>query len=435
MLGGVLAAGAATMSVAIGFAIAHVWAWTVAALVAGVALLTVAFAQGRGRSVCRRAAERKQQLADDALAAERTAASAVAAVLDPLGMPSMAELTRRRTRLDELEACAAAAARSVDRARLARESALAAGAQFDRLAQELVPGLTAGRVELRAAVNARSARKRERAGIDAHVNALELQKSTILGSDDEYALKAELDRLVHDGVEPLTEDGGTSLRVMDAERDEIANHLRIAGESLSHLQGELASAESHAADIAEMDEAAARLDADIARLEAFERAVTLAKATLEVRTQEAHQAFARRLEDYAAQTLAAITGGRYAEIFVDPATLAIRVRVPETQAIVDLEQLSAGTRDQAYLVVRFAMARMFGEGMEVPPLLLDDPFAYWDAARIERCLPIIVRGAHDHQAIVFTSSLELANAAVAQGAHRIDLGMPQGDRRLAPSPA
>ena len=37
--------------------------------------------------------------------------------------------------------------------------------------------------------------------------------------------------------------------------------------------------------------------------EQFERAVTLAKTTLETRTREAHQAFARRLEDYAAAAL------------------------------------------------------------------------------------------------------------------------------------
>ncbi|GAC1416011.1 MAG: hypothetical protein NVSMB5_05860 [Candidatus Velthaea sp.] len=434
-LGGILAGGAAAMCVAIGFAIAHSWMWAIAALAVGIALLSVAFTQGRIRGERRRSAERKQHQADEALAAERTAASTVAAVLDPLGLPSVEELTRRRERLHELEARAAAARRSVERANAARANAASAGAHFDRIAALMVPEVTDDREGVRAAVRARSARARERVGLDAHVNALELRKTTILGSDDEYVLEGELDHLVRDGVEPFAEDGGSSLRLIEAERDEIANQLRAAGETLSHLQGELARAESHVADLAGMDERAVRIETEVARLEAFERAVTLAKTTIDTRTQEAHRGFARRLEDYAAQTLAAITAGRYAEIFVDPATLTIRVRVPETQAIVDLEQLSAGTRDQAYLVVRFAMARMFAEGIEVPPLLLDDPFAYWDGTRIERCLPIIVRGAHDNQAILFTSSAELAQAAVAQGAHRIDLGMTQGDRRLTPSPA
>jgi len=70
------------------------------------------------------------------------------------------------------------------------------------------------------------------------------------------------------------------------------------------------------------------------------------------------------------------------------------------------------------------MARMFGEGIETPPLLLDDPFAYWDAARIERCLPVIEHGARAAQAILFTASRELADAAVRRGAHRLDLPEP-----------
>jgi hypothetical protein len=56
--------------------------------------------------------------------------------------------------------------------------------------------------------------------------------------------------------------------------------------------------------------------------------------------------------------------------------------------------------------------------------LLDDPFAYWDAQRIERCLPIVERGALDGQTLLFTSSEELARAAAARGAQRIDLSSP-----------
>ena len=97
------------------------------------------------------------------------------------------------------------------------------------------------------------------------------------------------------------------------------------------------------------------------------------------------------------------------------------MRVPETQAIVDLDALSAGTRDQVYLIVRFAMARMFAEGLELPPLLLDDPFVYWDDARIERCLPLLLHNGFGAQTIVFTSSPELAEAAASFGAARIDL--------------
>ena len=424
ILGTVLAIGCLAFVVAIGFAIAHIWDWTAGLFAFGLVLTTIVFAQGRGRARARRDAVRKQKHADDALTAERVAASAVAAVLDPLGLPNVDELARRRERLAELEARERAAARSAERARVTRDVANTTAATFDRLAAAMLPDISGERAGLRAAANVRAARKRERDGIDAHLSALELQKSTILGNDDEYALETELDELVRDGVNPQDAPPATNARIVEAERANIAKSLRTAGETLSRLQGELQNAETQVADLATMDEEIARTQSEIDRLETFERAIVLGKSTLEQRTQEAHQAFARRLEDYAAQTFSAITGGRYAQIFVDPTTLAIRVRVPENNAIVDLESLSAGTRDQAYLVVRFAMARMFAEGMETPPLLLDDPFAYWDAARIERCLPLVVHAAEDAQTIVFTSSDELASAAVASGALRIDLAAP-----------
>jgi len=117
-----------------------------------------------------------------------------------------------------------------------------------------------------------------------------------------------------------------------------------------------------------------------------------------------------------------VTGGRYSDVRVDPATLAVRVRVPETGEIVDLDRLSLGTREQAYLVARLAMVRMFSEGLEIAPLLLDDPFAFWDDARIARCLPILMPASNDGaQVIVFTTSREFVAAAAARGARTIDL--------------
>ncbi len=439
-LGALLAVGGAMFLIAVSFAIAHWWELAATALVVSAIVLTIAFSQGRSRAGRRREADRKQKVADDALAAEHLAASVVAAVLEPLGLPSFDEVARRRERLTELEARAATAARLAERAHTAREDADARAARFDAIARELVPDITGDRAGLHAAIAVRSARKRERLGIEAHLNALEMRKSTILGSDDEFALEAELEALARAGVSSETGEEPSALRLIEAERTEYAEHLRAAEQMLSHLQGELESAEAHIADLAALDESLGHTRLEITRLEAFERAVSLARDIIDTRMTEEHQKFARRLENYAAQTLDTITGGRYGEIFVDPQTLAIQVRVPETRNRVGLDALSAGTRDQAYLVVRFAMARMFAEGLETPPLLLDDPFAYWDAERIERCLPIVEAGMPAAQTLLFTSSEDLAGAAVARGAHRIDLSAsnestPARGRRPTPTPA
>ncbi|MEA2663765.1 MAG: hypothetical protein QOI11_709 [Candidatus Eremiobacteraeota bacterium] len=397
------------------------WLFVALAVAVAVVLAAATVARARVRGAHRREAEAKQHVADAALADERLAAGTVASVLERLGVASIDELARRRERWLALSAREAGAAKCAARARAARDAADAEGTRFDALALALVPDLLGPREARRAAARTRAARRRERDGIDNGLAMLTLRRKRIMGSEDDFALQAEYDALLAAGVEPAAEDDTASLPALERERAELDARAREAERGVASLEGELRGAEETIPDVAALDEALAATRAEIARLEAFARAVELARATVEKRKDEAHRGFARRLEEYSAGVLGAISAGRYGEIRLDPATHAIRVRIPETGAIEDLALLSAGTRDQVALVVRFATARMFAEGLETPPLILDDPFAYWDTARIERCLPVLARGAADAQTLLFTASPELAEAAAAAGATRIGL--------------
>ena len=404
-----------------GVAIAHLWLLTAVATVVATVLGFAAAARARARADRRREADAKQQIADAAAAEERTAAQAVARVLEPLGIVTLDELADRRRRFAALTAREQAARKAELRARTARESAQAAAASFDELANALVPDVAGERGARRGVAHERAARRRQREGLDARLAMLAMQRSTILHGDDDFALQAELEALVASGVEPAADDDPRTLRALERERTALDARVREAERLVANLEGELRAGEENVPDVAALDEALALTRAECARLDAFDRAVKLARKTIDTHKEEAHRAFARRLQDYSANALRAITGGRYGEIHVDPATLAIRVRIPETGMIEDLDRLSAGTRDQIALVVRFATARMFAEGLETPPLILDDPFAFWDAARIERCLPVLVHGTLDTQCILFTASPKLADAAAEAGATRIDL--------------
>ncbi len=422
LAGALVAAALAGTAADVGVAIAHVWLWTAVATVLAAVLAVAAFGRARARAARLRDADAKQRIADAALAEERTAADAVAGVLQPLGIAAMDELVRRRGRFVALAARERAALKAEARARTARDGALAEAARFDVLADALVPDAHGDRAARRDAAAARAARRRERDGLDARLAMLAMQRDTILQGDDEFALQAEYAALLAGGTEPAAEHDPQSLRALEAERAELDARARDAEKAVANLEGELRAGEENVRDVAALDEAQAATRAEIARLEAFERAVVLARRTIEARKDEAHRAFARRLEEYGASVLGTITAGRYAELRLDPSTLAIRVRVPETGTIEDIDKLSAGTRDQIALVVRFATARMFAEGLETPPLILDDPFAFWDAERIARCLPVLVRGADTTQCLLFTASGELARAAAASGATVIELG-------------
>lgn len=407
-----------------GVAIAHAWLWTAVASVLAVALTAAAFARVRVRAARMREAEAKQRIADAALAQEHTAAAAVARVLEPLRIPSMDELVQRRRRYAALLAREIAANKAAARAQSARDAADAEAARFDAVADALGADVAGDRAERRAAAHRRAARRAERDGLDARLAMLELRRGDILHGDDDRALQAEYDALLAAGVEPAADDDPQTLRAVERERAQLDARARDAERAVANLEGELRAGEESVPDVAALDEALGATRAEIARLEAFERAVKLAREKIEKHKDEAHRAFARRLEQYSAEVLDTITGGRYGELRLDPATLAIRVRIPETGGFEDVEKLSAGTRDQIALVVRFATARMFAEGLETPPLLLDDPFAFWDADRITRCLPVLMHGALDAQCILFTASPELAEAAELAGATLIELRAP-----------
>jgi DNA repair exonuclease SbcCD ATPase subunit len=418
------------LCVAIGCAVAHSWTWMGSAAVVAFALflgllsrVRAVYQQTHSIAATREATERR--IKDDE--------AAIAAILGPLGVPNFPELVSRRAALRDLLGRERSASRSAERARAAQAAADAAAGRFDALADSLGPQVSGDRAARRAAAARLAARRRERDGIAAHLHALELRRSTILGGDDEFALESELTELQDEGVDAACDVPGAS-RSLAIERAATFDKLQAARDTYARGRSEIDVRQAQVPDLAELDEQLALTQAEIARIEAFERAAVLARATIENHTREAHTAFARRLERDAGDVLRTITGGRYAELYVDPATLTIRLRIPETRAIADLDALSAGTRDQAYLVVRLAMARVFAEGLETPPLLLDDPFAYWDTARIERCLPVLEHAAVAAQAILFTSSSELAGAAVARGARRIDLPAPNQPTSDLPAP-
>ncbi len=419
LLGAAAAAAALLAVAAVAFGIVHAWAAAIVALVVAVACGAFAGVRaGRRRSAGAEAA-RRQAEADAATAAERDAAAQVARRLDPLGIASLDELERRRHRYAELTMRKAAAAQASERARDARRGAGEAAADFDALAAEL--GLDDGpRPQRLAAAKEREARRTARDGIDHQLEMLRVQRSGVLGTDDELALERELAALLAEGAVPSAPPG-LSPSAFEAQRAELEQSARDAAADASAAAEQLRAAQSQAGDLAALDEEAGALTEEIGKLRAFEAAVQLARTTIDERTREAHQKFARRLEDYSTGSFLTVTDGRYADLRVDPTTLAVRLRVPETGAIHGVERLSAGTREQAFLIVRLAMARMFAEGSETLPLLLDDPFAFWDAERIARGLPVLSAAGAESQAIVFTSSEPLAVAAAAAGAQRIDM--------------
>ena len=68
----------------------------------------------------------------------------------------------------------------------------------------------------------------------------------------------------------------------------------------------------------------------------------------------------------------------------------------------EIDFLSSGTADQAYLSLRLALAKLITEENETLPILLDDTLAQYDDKRAKLALEFLGEYSNDSQAVLFT---------------------------------
>ena len=112
--------------------------------------------------------------------------------------------------------------------------------------------------------------------------------------------------------------------------------------------------------------------------------------------------FAPKLERIVESGLKHITAGRYQQVKIDPNSLSIRILAPERKELVETAQLSTGTRDLIYLVLRMGITQLMSNAGEKLPLLLDDPLVEFDAIRQKTALDYIKKLSEETQILLFT---------------------------------
>lgn len=124
----------------------------------------------------------------------------------------------------------------------------------------------------------------------------------------------------------------------------------------------------------------------------------------------------------ASERFARVTGGRYRSV---QALEGGRLRVTTGEdAVLNAADLSRGTQEQLYLVVRLGLVDSFSRQSESLPLILDDVLVNSDPERQEGLIRALVDASDDHQTIVLTCHPQ-ATAAIqrqAPGAQVVRLG-------------
>ena len=136
-------------------------------------------------------------------------------------------------------------------------------------------------------------------------------------------------------------------------------------------------------------------------LENQKEALMLAKEQLESISDEfIKTCFVPELQK-AVEPMVQTVVGQYGEIGIDEA-LNLRVKIRGLNEYRNVRDLSQGTLDQIYFLLKAGVAQMFSKNGEPLPLLLDDPFVACDDERLERIWDILGNLASQTQILLFT---------------------------------
>lgn len=303
---------------------------------------------------------------------------------------------------DHARALAAFHRTATDVAALAAELALPVASEDDGLAQ-----LDAWHEEQRRLARVVS----ERVALEGRLEQL------LDGTSVDDLIQDHSRRIADAGPRPEAVDPTAAARLAEVEARRDAAAAEVARQ-----EGRLREVEESLTSIPEAMERAALAERDAERVRNLDQYLALAETHLAIAKERAHADIAPVLENTIRPWLPRITGGKYVDVAVDPATLMVRAVEPGGRAR-DADILSHGTTEQVFLLLRIALAQHLASTDEVAPLILDDVTVQSDRQRTEAILELLHEISKDRQVIFFTQELEVISWALQNLPERAVVGL------------
>ena len=206
-----------------------------------------------------------------------------------------------------------------------------------------------------------------------------------------------------------------------ADFDALKNELELKSNILTDKKTALATLLSDAKNLSQGIENPENIKREIVSLETktasqkeFCDACEIAMQALYDSYGELRSSFGSALEATATENFAALTGGKYSNMTISD---SFELGVTEAEAFGNrqIDYLSSGTADQAYLSLRLALSSLMNEEEKLP-ILLDDALAQYDDTRCETALEFLKEYSGNAQLIMFTCHKHIAETAQNLGA-------------------
>lgn len=240
--------------------------------------------------------------------------------------------------------------------------------------------------------------------------------SEICGGQDPNALEevlqkeaASLSRQLQELDESLGGSGGdaalgpSDYAKLHAEREQRGERLRALRESIPRLEGQLEQAEAGES-LPDLDAKFEEVDREVAGLERRLRVLTIAREALASAIASTNKEAASAVEPVVSRVLSHMTLGRYESARVGhdlDVTVANPERRPGGPATLGTGDLSAGTADQLYLAIRYALLEFLSTA-DGAPFVLDDALVNCDPERRSAGLSLLREVAKERQVILFS---------------------------------
>ncbi len=344
----------------------------------------------------------------EAACAARSAQSTAAARGDSI----QRELSARRG----AEQTASAVQRAIDAARSALlEAATRAEVPVDADPDALVDAL-------------RAWQRRRTELIGANQSAIEewRELSGLLEGRSLEALRAEAERQTREatvlasGVDPSELEHHAGRADLDSLLSQRRQEVAAADRAAHELRGALDVLRGGLPDVTEAEEAVAAASLELQRILALAATVDDTLRLLRAAQERVHRDLAPILATAVQRWLPVVSGGSYEEVSVDPANLSIHVREAGSGAWREARLLSAGTREQIYLLLRVAMAQHLVTTGETAPLLLDEVTAQADPERRAGLLRVLRELSRERQVVLFSHDEAVANWAEGELVEPLD---------------
>ena len=236
-------------------------------------------------------------------------------------------------------------------------------------------------------------------------NTLELTVREIrqsLADTNEVDVRAQVKPLRRKSLETLNHN--TIITGIADEKAKISELDRAA----YTVENELISLKSAGGDPAATYSKISDIEKRIDELKAKHKAYFIARMAIESASDQLREGISPRLGEYATSLMGIMTDKKYTDFRVED---GLKVRFDDgTGTLRDVDFLSGGTRDLAYVAVRCALVDMLYR--ECPPLCFDETFAHQDNLRAHAMMKALVHlSGEGYQSFVFTCRQREADMA------------------------